>query len=195
MAQVRFGQNDRLIASDWCSLLNPKAASRPGHLIARTAANRVESPSVGTVSAPDREYCDVCLPAFKDERTERLVSAARDVLARMRASSDDPARSSEAIAKRVATNAERRRSALAWEQRNPGPHDPESFRREVLPGLQTATLPQMMRATGLSSGYCWRIRRGDRVPHPYVLEQSAGRRRGMNERQGRSQGESLGGRV
>ena len=84
----------------------------------------------------------------------------------MRASSDDPARSPEAVAKRVATNAERRESALAWEGQNPGPHDPELFRREIAPSLQNLTLPQMMRATGLSSAYCWRIRREDRVPHP-----------------------------
>lgn len=44
--------------------------------------------------------------------------------------------------------------------------DPEAFRLQILPGLQRATLPQMMKATGLTSGYCWRIRRGERVPHP-----------------------------
>jgi len=118
------------------------------------------------LSSIDRQYCDECLPRFKDERTGRLVAAAREVLAEMRASSDDPARSPEAVAKRVATNAERRESALAWEGQNPGPHDPELFRREIAPSLQNLTLPQMMRATGLSSAYCWRIRRGDRVPHP-----------------------------
>src|SRR6266540_1949881 len=26
-------------------------------------------------------------------------------------------------------------------------------------------LPDLVRATGLTSGYCWRIRRGDRTPH------------------------------
>jgi CRISPR-associated protein Cas1 len=97
-------------------------------------------------------------------------SAARKVLAEMRASPDDPARSAEAIAKRVATNADRRRVALTWELRNPGPHDPEVFRTDILPGLLKVTLPQMMRATGLTSSYCWRIRNGERIPHPMYWE-------------------------
>ena len=115
---------------------------------------------------PDRQYCRDCLPKFKDRRTDNLVRAARGVLADMRASADDPARSPEAIAKRVKANSERRKAALAWERKNPGPHDPEVFRSEILPALERVTLPQMMRATGLTSGYCWKIRRGERVPNP-----------------------------
>jgi hypothetical protein len=114
----------------------------------------------------ERQYCEDCLPKFKDQRTEKLVGAARAALAEMRASPNDPAKAPEAVAKRVAAHAERRRAALLWEKENPGPHDVELFRREIAPALLDATLPQMMRATGLSSGYCWRIRRGDRVPHP-----------------------------
>lgn len=118
------------------------------------------------LSDPERQYCRNCLPKLKDQRTAKLVRAARRVLAEMRASADDPARSPEAKAKRVATNAARREAALAWEQENPGPHNTEKFRREILPGLAEVTLTQMMRATGLSSRYCLRIRRGERVPHP-----------------------------
>jgi hypothetical protein len=117
------------------------------------------------LSNAERQYCRDCLPKFKDERTGKLVDAARRVLSEMRASHDDPARSPQAVAKRVATNAERRQAALAWERKHPGPHDAEEFRREILPALAAVTLPQMMAATGLTSGYCWRIRRGDRVPH------------------------------
>lgn len=36
--------------------------------------------------------------------------------------------------------------------------------REAL-GLD-AQMPAMMRATGLSSAYCWKIRKGERTPHP-----------------------------
>ncbi len=115
---------------------------------------------------PERQYCRDCLPKFKDQHTDRLVRAARQVLAEMRASADDPARSPRAVAKRVATNTARREAALAWERENPGPHDAEEFRRDILPALGQVTVPQMMRATGLTSSYCWRIRRGERVPHP-----------------------------
>jgi CRISPR-associated endonuclease Cas1 len=118
------------------------------------------------LSDPERQYCRDCLPKFKDQRTDKLVRAARHVLAEMRASANDPARSPEAIAKRVAANGARRKAALAWERENPGPRDSEEFRERILPGLAGVTLPQMMRATGLTSGYCWKIRRGERVPHP-----------------------------
>jgi hypothetical protein len=114
----------------------------------------------------DRQYCGDCFPTFKDQRTKKLVGVARAVLAEMRASPNDPAKAPEAVAKRVAAHAERRRAALAWEKENPGPHDVEHFRQEIAPALRDATLPQMMRVTGLSSGYCWRIKRGERVPHP-----------------------------
>ena len=117
-----------------------------------------------------RAYCENCFPRFKAERTSKLVNAARDVLAEMRASDADPARSSEARVKRVETNAERRRAALAWEQGNPGPYDYGAFETQTLRRLQAVTLPQMMKATGLTSGYCWRIRRGDRTPHPMYWE-------------------------
>jgi hypothetical protein len=119
---------------------------------------------------PERQYCRDCLPKFKDERTGKLVGAARLLVAQMRASADDPALSTEAKGKRVATNAARREAALRWERENPGPYDPEQFRAEVLPGLAMTTLPQMMRATGLTSGYCWRIRRGERTPHAMYWE-------------------------
>ena len=118
----------------------------------------------------DRQYCDECLPSFKADRTTKLVAAARDVLTQMRASGDDPARTPEAVAKRVAAHAEQRKKALAWDANNPGPHNSDAFRRDVLPALANITLPQMMKATGLSSAYCWRIRRGERIPHPMHWE-------------------------
>jgi hypothetical protein len=54
----------------------------------------------------------------------------------------------------------------AWEQEHGTQYDRQVFAREILPRLTEATLPQMMRATGLTSGYCWKIRKGQRVPHP-----------------------------
>lgn len=84
----------------------------------------------------------------------------------MRASEHDPAETAEAKAKRIAAYVKRKEDARAWEQENPGPHNPGMFRSEVLPNLASVTVPQMLRATGLTSGYCWKIRRGERVPHP-----------------------------
>jgi len=142
-----------------------KGAGRP-----RSVASACRECGV-VLEEPERQYCQDCVPTLNRERTRKLLTAGRNVLAEMRASPDDPARSAAAVAKRVATNAERRKTALEWEKRNPGPHDREVFRTEILPGLQKVTLPQMMRATGLTSGYCWRLKRGERTPHPVYWKQ------------------------
>lgn len=60
--------------------------------------------------------------------------------------------------------------AREWKRENPGPHDREEFVREVLPRLTGVTLPAMVNATGLSSGYCFQIKRGERTPHPMYWE-------------------------
>jgi hypothetical protein len=72
--------------------------------------------------------------------------------------------------KRVATNAVRRKAALEWERSNLGPFDAQEFRLRILPKLRAVTIPEMMRVTGLSSSYCWRIRRGERILHPMYWE-------------------------
>lgn len=114
----------------------------------------------------ERVYCPDCIRAFKEDRTARLVSAARSVLAEMRSSDRDPAQTDEAKAKRVAAYKSRKDAARTWTKENPGPHDHAVYRAKILPLLARVTLPQMMRATGLTSGYCWKIRRGERIPHP-----------------------------
>lgn len=118
------------------------------------------------LESDDRVLCDDCLPEFKAERTAGLVRAAKSTLATMRHSDNDPAKTPEAIAKRVAKVAQRKDEARVWEMSNPGPYDSETFRNEILPGICEVSLPTMMRATGLTSSYCWRIRRGERIPHP-----------------------------
>jgi hypothetical protein len=84
----------------------------------------------------------------------------------MRSSDEDPAQTPEAKAKRSAAISERARLAREWKRENPGPYDREEFFREVLPGLARVTLPAMVNATGLTSGYCFQIKRGERTPHP-----------------------------
>jgi len=76
------------------------------------------------------------------------VSAALSVLAEMRGSEQDPAQTEEAKAKRIVAYKGRKEAARAWEQKNPGPHDRAEYRSEILPGLASVTLPQMMRANG-----------------------------------------------
>ncbi len=113
-----------------------------------------------------RRICNDCLPGFKAERTAKLVGAAKQTLATMRSSEEDPAQTPEAKAKRSAAVSGRARMAREWKRKNPGPYDREEFVREVLPGLARVTLPTMVKATGLTSRYCLQIRRGERTPHP-----------------------------
>lgn len=143
----------------------------------RTGAQQMARPIPSTCRACGvvledayRIYCRHCILGFKADRTAKLVSAARVTLAEMRSSGTDPAQTAEAKAKRVALYVEQKDRARAWLRENPGPHDPAVYRSEVLPGLTKVTLSQMMRATGLTSGYCWKIRRGERIPHPMYWE-------------------------
>lgn len=113
----------------------------------------------------ERTVCDECLPGFRDDTTRRLSSAGPAALARLREKGLDPAKRPEVrekVGRKQRSNAVRRRE---WEAANPVPQDDALF-REILPLLQQVSLGRMAKATGLSQGYCGRIRRGEYVPHP-----------------------------
>ena len=58
------------------------------------------------------------------------------------------------------------RPLAEWEQANPGTvHDPERFRRDVLPRLATMKLPEIVEAAGCSKASASDIRRGKWTPH------------------------------
>jgi len=88
------------------------------------------------------------------------VGAARRTLAEMRSSAEDPAQTAEAKAKRTLSLAKRARLAKEWGRAHPGPYDRQEFVREIVPRLANVTLPVMMKATGLTSGYCLQIKKG-----------------------------------
>jgi hypothetical protein len=67
----------------------------------------------------------------------------------MRASSDDPARSREATAKKREKSRSTSLAMRAWE-RERGKGDPRIYEREVLPRIQEMTVPELMKLTGLS---------------------------------------------
>jgi hypothetical protein len=60
---------------------------------------------------------------------------------------------------------ERQREENEWNAAHPERADPDVFRRDVLPGMQSTSLGELVRRTGLSVSYCARIRRGEEVPH------------------------------
>lgn len=67
--------------------------------------------------------------------------------------------------KRATTFTQQNAQSAAWDGENERPN-PEIWIAQILPGLTNVTFTETMRATGLSSGYCSMIRRGDKTPHP-----------------------------
>jgi len=109
-----------------------------------------------------RRYCAGCQPL----QTREAVSKAHRVLQARRQAGDDPAHGGQAARRRGERNAATLSANVAWERRQSGSFDPDTFAREIGPKLQAVPLAAMMRATGLSRPYCAMIRRGARVPHP-----------------------------
>jgi hypothetical protein len=58
------------------------------------------------------------------------------------------------------------RSLADWEQANPGTvHDPERFRRDILPRLASVKLSEIAKAAGCSKASASDIRREKWTPH------------------------------
>ncbi len=118
----------------------------------------------GPLPSPDRQFCDDCLPEERRRLNAKFLAASAAGLAKMHAAGRNPMYSEEGRRKLGEANARRCREAAEWNRTHERP-EPEVFTREILPLLQTITLPQMRTATGLSTTMCARIRRGY-APHP-----------------------------
>jgi hypothetical protein len=112
-----------------------------------------------------RLLCDSCSAV---QRVERVQTVGRATLAELRAKGKaDPARTPKARAKIGATQSRRARERAEWERAHPGEKpDPAVFRTQILPGLARVPVERIARETGLSLAHAWRIRKGERVPHP-----------------------------
>jgi hypothetical protein len=111
-------------------------------------------------------YCDECVKKVRKEKLPILLAAGSSAIARLAAEGRDPAHGGEAARKRGASNVRRMREADAWNRAHSEHPDPEQFKREILPRLQSASLREIMKVTGLSLRYCSLIRRGLYTPHP-----------------------------
>jgi CRISPR-associated endonuclease Cas1 len=121
----------------------------------------------GDLSHRGRVYCDDCLPHYQREQYSAFSRAGVAELGALREAGFDPSHGGAAARRRGSTQSRQQRQRLEWEAANPGaPGDPETFRREVLLGIQGVPLSELARATGLSPMYLSRIRRGEKVPHP-----------------------------
>ena len=78
----------------------------------------------------------------------------------------DPASTPEIRGRRGAAIAARKRALTEWDKANPGTvHDPELFRREILPRLATVKLMDIAEAAGCCKASASDIRRGKWEPH------------------------------
>jgi hypothetical protein len=119
-----------------------------------------------TLVRTGRVFCDGCLPEVDAERTEHLVAAGRETLARMRVSANDPAKSPGAKAKRSESVRQRNLELSKWNRTHAEGIDLEECERKVRPRIEGMTVPELQRSTGLSRASAWRIRRGEQRLHP-----------------------------
>jgi hypothetical protein len=114
-----------------------------------------------------RRHCDECIPAMRATHANKVVVAARKVLAIRAAAGDDPRNTREANRKRGHANAQHHRRNHEWAREHLADgRDRAWFQREVRPRLAAYPLNAIARATGLSLAACSRIRAGSQIPHP-----------------------------
>ena len=146
------------------SLKGTEGESESARCRVRRRSSGVCAACGGRLPHKDRIYCDICLPAVKRERQTKFTAAGQAALARLRAEGHDPMCTKVCQSKLRTANLRRLHEERAWNALHEKP-DARDFVECVLPALQTASLTQMRRVTGLSISYCATIRRGT-VPHP-----------------------------
>lgn len=119
----------------------------------------------GTEVSIGRVYCDPCADGHQAEKIQRMGERSRVTLAKARAEGRDPAHGGAAANKRADSSRRNNLVSYQWDRENERPPAAE-FTETILPLLTVVTVPEMMEATGLSSGYCSQIKRGLKVPHP-----------------------------
>lgn len=112
-----------------------------------------------------RRYCDACLPTATAGQMVAFLGAARTAKAEQRAAGHDPSHGGAAAGRRGQTQRAHARTRAQWNREHEA-QPSEVFRRDVLPGLARVSLRRLAEATGLSVGYCARIKRGEAIPHP-----------------------------
>ena len=160
----------------WPLVAAPRKASQPRPYVAKAwraprpealAANPIACASCGEpVVKRRRRYCEACLTQVRRERGPRAIEAARKALAAQAAAGKDPSASAQAGRKRGEANAEHHLRNHRWAPEHPGQREEAWFKREIAPKLDTFTLKEMGKATGLSLAACSRIRTGAKIPHP-----------------------------
>ena len=115
-----------------------------------------------------RKLCDECLAPYRTEKKAVLGRSGPEHFARLRTSNDP-----DAVAARAKRNESLSRRMLAirqWEQEHGTDCDWDLYEREIVPIIETLSAYDLVRITGLSSGYCKEVKRGLKRLHPIHWE-------------------------
>jgi CRISPR/Cas system-associated endonuclease Cas1 len=118
----------------------------------------------GETSVHRGKLCAGCWKLF--QRDAQWASVGRQRLAVGRLAGSDPAHGGAAGEQRAAKVSIENRRSRQWNRDHADRPDPELFVAQIAPALADVTLRAMSEATGLSTDYCSKIRRGLKVPHP-----------------------------
>ncbi len=131
----------------------------------------------GQVVPSDRDYCDDCLPEYREEAAQTYGALAVERLRQKRARGEDPTHTPDARAKQGRTNSANRAAEAEWDRLHPDTPDPSTFTTDILPLIQHVSNRALSRATGLSVTWCAAIKAGRAVPHPRHWEAMRANRR------------------
>lgn len=152
-----------------------RAASRPGGARIRPAVPRTPRQdgctNCGEATQPGRRTCSVaCASMARAENEAAFVAAGVRSLEALRQAGFQTA-VPPAARRRIGTRAsETLAAAREWQRSNTWPADLSAFERDILPGLAEVPLAALVEATGLSVGYCRRVKAGLAAPHPMWWE-------------------------
>lgn len=114
-----------------------------------------------------QQRCASCAVVERAASVRRMTAAGQSSLARLRLLGRDPSHSKDASKRRTATLVQRHAEKRGWHRtKEQMALDVIEYRASLLPRLASATLGELVRATGLSKAQCSLMRRGLRVPHP-----------------------------
>ena len=131
-----------------------------------------------------RTYCDDYLPHYQREQYARAFHGSGLVaIQQKKREGADPTHGAEARRRRAKSNVRRKTEAREWDERYGKLTDLSAFEHEILPGIQSLPLSQLVDATGLSLRYVSLIRRGGADPSSTPL--ASVRRRRCKPQSGR----------
>jgi hypothetical protein len=119
-------------------------------------APKIARQKPGSMKVEPHWLCPGCGSAVENQRHVRCDSCI----------DKDPKHSAELRGRRGAAIAARKRAIKEWDEANLDvDYDPDYFRTEILPGLASVKLKDIMEAAGISKGFASVVRRGVYEPH------------------------------